>query len=263
MKKYLSIIPPVLAAGILAFFTLYPFVKPATQGAGAWVSIGSLIVVSLTIAMLANLTSFLGLYEKDKSLRAASHLYETINQRLRPLLIGALEDNLSRWTVDLGSTHQACQLKFFVQVLIDDHWRILSSTVPRSAPVRTLSLKPGEGMNGFASKHKAPVIARLDGSEETMLDHSGNEIGEQPPLTKSSRLKIDPNLAWIYATPIFRSSNSEPYDDEVLGTLCVDSNSHGAETLFVDPAFQSQVESVALNIGPYLAVLRELNGERQ
>jgi hypothetical protein len=157
-----------------------------------------------------------------------------------------------------SATTSENRLDVFVFTPIGGVHRILASTVEASATVRTIALEHDEGIVGFTFDLKAPVVASIEGAIGGISSRSHEVIGEQRSLRETNRHKVDPNLKWIYATPIFDAPPGVPYSDKVIGILSVDSSSESAGQRFFEQSFQKDIEAIASNVAPYLAVLQQL-----
>jgi hypothetical protein len=179
------------------------------------------------------------------------------------LLFGGLEDTLRRRTNSLPATLSGQlgyekNLKFYVFAQIGGRHRVIASTVDTAAPVRRIALELDRGIVGFAFNHKMAILADSLYERRTIYDRYVKSIGQQQAIDASTLEKCDIAVQCIYAAPIFESTPDVPWSDKVIGVLTVDSTQEEDAELFQNLTFQKEVEEIAADVAPYLAVFEEI-----
>ncbi len=90
------------------------------------------------------------------------------------------------------------------------------------------------------------------------MNRAGLKIGEQRKLRPVNAGRIDVDLKWIYARPIFERSPQNPWSDKVIGVLTADSSDPNFGDTFKNVSFQSRVDSLASELAPYLEIAHSL-----
>lgn len=263
MSKYIGLILAVIGATVLAYLAILPFVLLPPEGSSRWPSIFGLLTLSLIIGVIVNVGPFLTVRYSERSRRKAEQLYRTVQGRLVPLLIGGLEDTLRRRAALLTESlngHPGCErnLKFYVFAQVEGYHRVIASTVDVNALTRRIKLKPDSGIVGVAFNRKVSIYADSIHETGTIYDRYFKSIGKQRQIDESTLEKCDTDVKWINAVPIFESGQDVPWSDKVIGMLTVDSTQEEDAALFQNPAFQNEMEDIAADVAPYLAVFEEI-----
>lgn len=282
LKNYPGIIPAIIGATIATLFSLLSFTKelPA-QGLYRWLVYFSLAVVALIIAVLLNWASYRtleayelrmqeaergkqeverGKQEAERSKQKAEQIYLTAQRRLGRLLARGLEDTLRRrissLPVDLSERPDyAKNLKFYVFAQVGGYHKVVAATVSASAPVRKIELELESGIVGYAFRHKKAILANSLHERRSIYDLQCKLIGDQKELDDSTLEKCDIAVQWIYAMPIY---DGKQFSTKVVGVFTVDSTEKGDVDLFQTAAFQKEIEEIAADVSPYLAVFEEI-----
>jgi hypothetical protein len=188
-----------------------------------------------------------------------SNLYNTLTSRLSPLLYSGIEDVLNRRKATFTSDGE---LNYCVSVLASGLLRTVSATLPLGHPVRQRAVKVGEGLTGFIAEKKIAGFAvtsrHSDAATRPVFDQFGTQIGEIPVVqTPASADK------WHYVRPIFERSTDTPWSSRVVGILLVLAVADDADSFFKTQEFQHMVDSVAIQVSPYLDAIKVLMGEQK
>ena len=71
------------------------------------------------------------------------------------------------------------------------------------------------------------------------------------------------NVKWLYLRPILEKSAANPWSDRVIGIIAVQSPADDAVSLFKTEEFQQLVDSIAIEVSPYLDAIQVLVGEEK
>ncbi len=120
----------------------------------------------------------------------------------------------------------------------------------------------GEGVRGYFAEAKIAGFAQaslyVNSANRPVFDRFGRQIGELPVAGRS-----DSPEKWIYARPIFERSPTIPSSSRVVGILLVHSSADDADSLFKTAEFQHQVDSIAIEVSPYLDAIQVLMCEEK
>ncbi|HEV7905187.1 MAG TPA: hypothetical protein VGO96_15205 [Pyrinomonadaceae bacterium] len=265
MKPYKGLIAGIIGTTILTFTALLPFVVhilPA-NGLARWLIIFALSIISLIIAMIVNYGAFSSVRQATLSERNAEQLYLSVQDRLIPLLLEGLEDTLHRRINSLpaylsNQVGYEKNLKFYVFAQVEGYHRIIASTDDAAASVRKIALELDEGLVGYAYNHKVSIFADSLIECSTIYDRYFKSIGQPQAIDHSTLEKCDIAVQCVYTMPIYENKRSAPWSNNVIGVLTVDSTQRNDDKLFLSNAFQKEVEEIAADITPYLAVFEEL-----
>ncbi len=195
-----------------------------------------------------------------QDLRETSNLYNTtLTTRLGPVLYKGIQAVLDRKknTVKSGG-----RLNFTVSVFTGGLIRYAGSTFPLGHSGRQRNRKIGEGVQGYFAKAKIAGFVQSSrhskSANRPVFDQFGKQIGEMP-------VSRDPGTfeKWIYFRPIFEESTTTPWSRYIIGNLIVHSSADDADSLFKTKAFHAMVDSVAIEVSPYLDAIQILTGEER
>jgi len=190
----------------------------------------------------------------------------TLTARLSPLLYRGIDDALRRWQIAFKS---GGDLNFVVLSPVNGFYRVVGATYPADHPMRQNSTKLGEGMRGFIAERRVAGYARAVGwvqpteGKRPVFDRTGQVIGEIPAGRTANILAPPIGTKWRYYRPIFEKSAANPWSDQVVGLLNVQSPADDADSLFKTEEFQRQVDAVATEVSPYLDAIQVLVGEEK
>jgi hypothetical protein len=252
MRVPVGFICSVLGAAVLSYLAIVTLIALPPEGPPRWFEVGGIAGLSLIVGLLVN-----GISMQD--FRKVSHLYNTLTSRLSPLLYSGIEDILNRQKATFKS---GGELNYCVMVLASGHLRIVSSTLPPGNPVRQREVKVGEGLTGFIAEKKIAGFAvtshHSDAAKRAVFDQFGRQIGELP--ISQAVVSAD---KWHYVRPIFERSTDTPWSSRVVGTLLVLAVADDADSFFKTQEFQHMVDSVAIQVSPYLDAIKVLMGEQK
>jgi len=248
----------VLGTAVVTYFTLYSALGIRAEGLPPFLAITGLISLSLLISLLINYGSFWSLREAHEERRRIETLYETLDSRIRPLLLTGMEDTLRRRVKELPWIKNGIPLKFFVFTEIDGLYKVVGSTVEHDAQVRRLELEPDEGVVGFTVDRKISGLAQITEGKGNVFDRAGRVIGQQRRLREVNTWKVDADLKWIYTIPIFEKLPGTPWSNRIVGVLTVDSSDDQGDHIFRDRHFQDAIDMVSSDVSPYLDVLQSV-----
>jgi len=154
-----------------------------------------------------------------------SNLYKTLTSRLNPLLYRGIDDALQRWK---NTMKRGGDLNFDVVAPINGFYRVVGATFPAGHPVRQNNSKLGEGTRGFFAERKVAGYVRATRREDvkkdkySVFDRTGQVIGEAP-RREFGMVGAPVETKWRYYRPIFEKSAANPWSDQVVGLIIVQS----------------------------------------
>ncbi len=188
-----------------------------------------------------------------------SNLYKTLMAQLSPLLCRGIEDVLHRQKKTLESGEG---LNFSVSVLTGDLLKNVASTHPPGHAGWQNVIKIGEGTRGWFAKEKIAGFVQTSRHSESanrpVFDRYGKQIHEIPARGNPASTE-----KWAYHRPIFESSTTTPWSSHVVGSLLVHSSADDADSLFKTDEFHNMVDSLAMEVSPYLDAIQVLTGEEK
>jgi len=195
-----------------------------------------------------------------------SNLYKTLTSRLNPLLYRGIEDALQRWQ---NTFKPGGGLNFVVSAPINGFYRNVGTTYPAEHPMRQNNTRLGEGTHGFFAERKVAGYVRPSGLDQpkegnrTVFDRAGRVLGEVPSRRDANILNTPVEVKWMYYRPIFEKSAANPWSNRVVGIINVHSSADDADSLYKTVEFQHQVDSIAIEVSPYLDAIQVLVGEEK
>jgi len=91
-----------------------------------------------------------------------------------------------------------------------------------------------------------------------VFDRFGKQIHEVPVRGNPTSTE-----KWAYHRPIFERSTTTPWSSRVVGSLLVHSSADDADSLFKTEKFHDMVDSLAIEVSPYLDAIQVLTGEEK
>ncbi len=91
-----------------------------------------------------------------------------------------------------------------------------------------------------------------------VFDRFGKQIHEVPVRGNPASTE-----KWSYYKPIFERSTTTPWSSRVVGILLVHSSADDADSLFKTEEFHDMVDSLAIEVSPYLDAIQVLTGEEK
>jgi len=195
-----------------------------------------------------------------------SNLYKTLMARLSPPLYKAIEDVLQRRKETFDPEGK---LIFVATAPINGFYRLVGATLPSEHPLRGYETKLDEGFRAFFHERKVagyfPSSWRQPGvkGNRPVFDRAGNLLGEIPPSPMTDRWRMPIEFKWLYCRPIFEKSTATPWSNRVVGLFTVLSAVDESESLFKSSEFQQMVDSLAIEVSPYLDAIQVLAGEEK
>lgn len=248
---------------MLAFLALWEMLQPKADPL-PWMSVLGTGTMAVILGTLSTLPAILSTIASSR----ATKEHDALKDRLAPTLFAGMEEIVDRWSTFLLpglqldgdiEVDEALQLELHVFLRIDGHYRIVASSAEAYSNVRRLKLAENEGLIPLVFARNTAVVARLeDDFRAKLLNPHGREIADQPPLRDSNAEKCNPDVRWIYATPIFDTLKHRPWSDRCLGVLSVDGLHSASGDIFLKPEFRDLVEAVALQLAPYLSACESL-----
>jgi len=191
--------------------------------------------------------------------RETSNRYDTLMSRLSPLLCRGIEDVLNRHARTIKPSGE---LGLSASVLTSDLLKFVASTIPPGHSGRQHERKLGEGVQGYFAEAKIAGFAQASlhtsSANRPVFDRFGRQIGELPVSRNPAAVG-----KWNYVKPIFEKSTTNPWSSRVVGTLMVHSSSDEADSLFKTEEFHDMVDSIAIEVAPYLDAIQVLMGEEK
>jgi hypothetical protein len=261
MRVPIGIVGSVLGATIAFYLAIITLVTLPAEGVPRWFMVAGVTALSLVAGLIINSGSMQDFRRVSQGEREASNLYNTLTSRLNPLLCGGIEDVLQRRIKDVDLL-KGLQMNVFAP--IDGLYRVVGSTLPPGATFRQLVHEPNEGLSGFVATRQIAGYTRTtysDPGQSDVYDRSGLVIGQRTPTREVNRGKTVVGGKWIYGRPIFEKSGAIPWSNKVVGVLTVNATADDADSLFRNTDFQSQMDSLASDISPYLDALQMLTAK--
>ncbi len=194
-----------------------------------------------------------------QELREILNRYDTLMARLSPLLYKGIDDALQRWKKTLKPGEG---LNFSVSVLTGDLLKNVASTHPPGHAGWQNVIKIGEGTRGWFAKEKIAGFVQTSRQSKSanrpVFDRYGKQIHEIPARGNPASTE-----KWAYHRPIFESSTTTPWSSRVVGSLLVHSSADDADSLFKTDEFHNIVDSLAMEVSPYLDAIQVLTGEEK
>jgi len=194
-----------------------------------------------------------------QDLQRISNIYNTLTTRLSPVLYKGIEAVLHRQKKTLKSGEG---LNFSVSVLTGDLLKNVASTHPPGHAGWQNVIKIGEGTRGWFAKEKIAGFVQTSRHSESanrpVFDRYGKQIHEIPARGNPASTE-----KWAYHRPIFESSTTTPWSSRVVGSLLVHSSADDADSLFKTDEFHNMVDSLAMEVSPYLDAIQVLTGEEK
>jgi len=194
-----------------------------------------------------------------QDLRETSNIYNKLMARLSPVLYKGIEDVLHRQKKTLKS---GAGLNFSVSVFMSGLNRYVGSTFPPGHSGRQRDRKIGEGTVGYFAKEKIAGFVQTsrhsNAANRPVFDRFGKQIHEVPVRGNPASTE-----KWSYYKPIFERSTTTPWSNRVVGSLLVHSSADDADSLFKTEKFHDMVDSLAIEVSPYLDVIQVLTGEEK
>ncbi len=194
-----------------------------------------------------------------QDLRGTSNRYDTLTKRLSPVLYKGIEAVLHRQKKTLKS---GGHLNFSVSVFTNGLIRYAASTLPPGHSGRQRNRKIGEGIRGYFIKAKIAGFTQtslhLNSADRPVFDRYGKRIDEIPVSQNPGTFE-----KWAFCRPIFEESTTTPWSIRVVGALLVHSSTDDADSLFKTDEFHNMVDSVAMEVSPYLDAIQILMGEEK
>jgi hypothetical protein len=263
IRRYGGLATATFGAVALAFLSFWDVLVPPDH-LPETLSIVGLATLAIVAGLLTMMPAILA--AKEQSIESAQH--RALRRRLLPILYAGMEEVVDRWAefllpgVQLNkriNVDPELELELHVFLKIDGYYRIVSSSVQESASVRRLELAEDEGMVHMVYSRNTAVVAQVQSDYSAKLySRNGQAIADQPSLTPKNADKCNPDLKWIYATPIFAKRSTHPYSNETLGVLTVDGLQSMSDNLFFKADFRELVESIALQLAPYVSAFNSL-----
>jgi len=201
-----------------------------------------------------------------QDLQETSNLYNKLMAQLSPLLCRGIEDVLQRRKETFNPKGN---LDFVVLAPMNEVYRVVGATLPAEQPLRQNISKLREGSRGFFAERKVVgyvSVSRLDQPEEgnrKAFDRAGRVIGEVPPRRDAITWNTPADVKWLYFRPILEKSTATPWSDRVVGLFVVQASADDADSLFKTVEFQQQVDSIAIEVSPYLDAIQVLTGKEK
>ncbi len=194
-----------------------------------------------------------------QDLRGTSNRYDTLTNRLSPVLYKGIEAVLHRQKKTLKS---GGDLNFSVSVFMSGLNIYVGSTLPPGHSGRQNVTKIGEGTTGYFAKEKIAGFVQTsrhsNSANRPVFDRFGKQIHEVP--TRGNPASTE---KWAYYKPIFETSTTTPWSSRVVGILLVHSSADDADSLFKTEEFHDMVDSLAIEVSPYLDAIQVLAGEEK
>lgn len=262
-RDYVGVALATLGATILAFVAFWELFRSDNDPL-SWLAILGMGTLSVITGILSTLPAILSAQASS----SARKEHDALKDRLAPTLFAGMEEIVDRWSTFLLPGLQldadievddGLQLELHVFLRIDGHYRIVASSAEPYSNVRRLKLAENEGLIHLVFARNTAVVARLEEDfRAKLLNPHGKEIADQPPLRDTNAEKCNPDVRWIYATPIFDTLKHRPWSDRCLGVLSVDGLHSASGNIFLKPEFRDLVEAVALQLAPYLSACESL-----
>jgi len=201
-----------------------------------------------------------------QDLQETSNLYNKLMAQLSPLLCRGIEDVLQRRKETFNPKGN---LDFVVLAPMNEVYRVVGATLPAEQPFRQNISKLREGSRGFFAERKVVgyvSVSRLDQPEEgnrKAFDRAGRVLGEIPPRRDAITWNTPADVKWLYFRPILEKSTATPWSDRVVGLFVVQASADDADSLFKTAEFQQQVDSIAIEVSPYLDAIQVLTGKEK
>jgi hypothetical protein len=259
--RYFGLVFAALGTLVLAFLTFWDVLVPERTKPDFLkiLGLGALAALTASFTMAPAILSVRKQSGESKRLRA-------LRERLRPTLYFGMGEVVNRWAElllpgvkfkNVGGLDPALELELHVFLKIDGHYRIVASSSEESSNVRRLELMENEGMIHTVYQRNTAVVAVVQSDSSVKLfSANGREIGDQPSLRPKNADKCNPDLKWVYATPIFDSTH--PYSDKTLGVFTIDGLNSASDELYFKTEFRRLVESVALQLASYVSAYNSL-----
>ena len=259
MRVPVGIICSVIGASVLSYLAIVTLIAIPSEGPPRWFAVGGIAGLSLIVGVLVNGISMQDFRKVSRDHQETSNRYDSLTLRLSPLMYSGIEDVLHRRAESLKPDEN---LNFSVSVLTGGLVRNVASTFPMGHSTRSIERKMGEGLRGYFAEAKiagfAQVSLQFNSANRPVFDRFGRQIDQIP---------VNPNApsadTWNYIRPIFERSSSAPWSSRVVGALMVHSSADDADRLFKTGEFHDMVDSIAIEVSPYLDAIEVLVGEEK
>ena len=252
MKVSVGIVCAVLGATIAFYLAVSSLVTLPADGTARWLAIAGISTLSLIAGVLINGISMQDYFK-------VSRAYNSLTSRLSPLLYSGIEDVLHRHARMLTP---GGELNLSVSVLTGGLLRNAASTFPPGHSGEQQERKLGEGVQGFLAEAKVAGFAQTTrksmSANRPVFDRFGKQIGEIPVSRNPATSGM-----WTFSRPIFERSTTTPWSKRIVGTLIVHSPADDGDSLFKTDEFHKAVDSVAIQVSPYLDAVQVLLGEEK
>ena len=268
-RYWLAIALAIVGTAVGTFFAIWSAFDKPKERLYWWLLLIVVSALSIVAGILVNFPSIQQLRHTKRLKAEAEEKYDELRKKIALPLSEGLDSLLRRAVRNLLPAPTATEqlvihpeedLALYSFVLVEDRYRIVSSTSARSAVVRHITLDHGEGVVGLAFEVGAPIITELLPDKTGKVTYrAGDKVSEQPRrLSDGNLAKCDPGLKWIYALPILEGNAEDLKRESVLGVLTVDCTKDGGCQIFRDVVFQRNIEILASELVPHLLALRTL-----